>query len=47
MVENIVAGVLMAAAALAGVWVLWRESSGKKPFPANAFDAARGEVPNI
>ncbi len=31
MVENIVAGVLMAAAALAGVWVLWRESSGKKP----------------
>ena len=31
MVENIVASVLMTAAAIAGVWVLWRKSSGKKP----------------
>lgn len=31
MVESIVAGVVMAVAAIAGVWVLWRESSGKKP----------------
>ena len=30
MVENIVAGVLMAVAALAGVWVLWMENSTKR-----------------